>query len=619
MAATTADAPRGAAPARELFRQRMRRPRFASVAAAVSCWLALSAAGPEPAHAVDLFPLDDALSGLAGGAADIVEKGFEFVIGKLFGGISGAISKALVVWLTAVPNFSPRTRIAELRELTTALAFGLAFAVITIAVIRYWVAGLSSSGTGGLEAVEGISRTVGALLLILIWPWLFHNGVAVTNQATAALLGDPRVLNSISGSLTRALAVGVGSNALPGIGWIISIIIALAGAGLTLALVLIKVACNAALALLYVGMPIALVLWPIEETAWLARFAAKALVVVLLVPFIWALCFAVFGAIGAEALGFGDVTKRGLLQDGIVTPVTAIGLLYLCLAIPRQLLRAAAVGPGGAGGATAGVAKTLTLGVATRGLGNAVLGGGAAAGPARGAPDLAGSAGRPDQPRSNGPRANTQPMPALAPATSGAARPPGVPTGANSALLRERRPADIGSTGPAAHSLPPSGERAGRSIVSAGVRLATLPGDRDAIARAHAAARQIAAANDARPAPERQRIASQGVRALSPELRDAVGHIQVAHQSAPARQELFLAQMAAPLEGESRSQYNALTTVMSATPEQRAEALREVLGPPDRGFRRAPARAAARQPSGDRPAAPGGDAVPPPRRPGAGP
>src|SRR3954451_21209298 len=80
-------------------------------------------------------------------------------------------------------------------------------AVATIAVARYWLAGVAGGGSNGFEALEGLARTIGAALFLALWPWLFHTGVELSNLFTRALMGS----GSVSDDSARLLVVSLGA------------------------------------------------------------------------------------------------------------------------------------------------------------------------------------------------------------------------------------------------------------------------------------------------------------------------------------------------------------------------------------------------------------------------
>jgi hypothetical protein len=344
--------PRLAAPAASRALERVRR-----VAPTLLCGLAvlvavslLSAGAPSTAAAaqgglIDHFPdpldaFDAASDAVKGGAVSA----FGAILGALFGGIQANITTALITWLVAIPNFNGGN-IQQLAGTLDAIAFGLLGVVMTFAVVRYWLSGLSSSGAGGAEAVDGFTRTIGAALFILAWPLLFMQGVALSNAATAAVMHSGTLTDDLT-HLFRAAVIA--DFTLGQVGWIINVILALAGTLLLLALVLMKIVLSAATAVLFVAMPIAVILWPISELSWVARTAARGLFVCLLVPLVWVVLFATAAAISVDALSFKG--GGGVLDSAIIKPVTAIALLYLAVTAPKALMKAAMLGASGPGG-----------------------------------------------------------------------------------------------------------------------------------------------------------------------------------------------------------------------------------------------------------------------------
>ena len=68
---------------------------------------------------------------------------------------------------------------------------GLLGAVATISVARYWAAGFAGGGDSGFAALEGLARTVGAALLLAMWPWLFATAVELANLASSDCSARP--------------------------------------------------------------------------------------------------------------------------------------------------------------------------------------------------------------------------------------------------------------------------------------------------------------------------------------------------------------------------------------------------------------------------------------------
>jgi hypothetical protein len=290
---------------------------------------------------------------VTGGLGKAGVEAFGAIIGALFSWPAKLVNRELLAWLVAVPDYAidpsiarpdrQGSNLAELGGTTTVMAFAALGAVGTVSAIRYWAAGLT--GSGGFDALEGLARTVGAALLIVLWPWLFRHSAELANEAGRGLLGSGSVLDDTARVLAAAFAAAVASN-------ILAILVAIIAAVLFLALLVCKIAVSAATALVFVGMPLALMLWPIPELAWIARAAMRAFATVLVIPLAWAVCFATFAAIASDSLALKGASG---FMDALVKPLVAIALLWVTVTLPKTLARLAMFGAlnGGLVGRTA--------------------------------------------------------------------------------------------------------------------------------------------------------------------------------------------------------------------------------------------------------------------------
>jgi hypothetical protein len=325
---------------------------MAALAVALPLAVALGLLAPEPAQA-------SCSMGLSFSISDCADKAAETVIGKtfdmLFGGIQAAVTQAVLTYLTAIPSFAHDGHIQALSDLTTGLAFGALGAVMTISIIRYWLSGLSLSGQGGAEAIEGFTKTVWAALMILAWPWVFDQAIALTNIATSSIMESTSVRNDLK-TMFRDFTI---SHFVPGPSMIISLVAELAGVFALLGLLWMKISLTAGTAFLRIAMPIAIVLWPIEELSWVARTAGKAMSTVVLVPLIWALLFATAAALGIGV--FHVPTDGNNWLDQLVRPLAADAVLISAITIPKNLLKSAYQPGGGSRGGLASIASYLAL------------------------------------------------------------------------------------------------------------------------------------------------------------------------------------------------------------------------------------------------------------------
>jgi hypothetical protein len=314
--------------------------------------LALAAVDPGPARALSpgLPGPSQVVSGLLGGLGNAIGgtvgslavKAFEAIIHTLFAPIAHFINTQLIGWLVAVPDYAPASSHVAATERTVLVMAGAALAAVaTVSIARFWVAGLA--GNGG-SALDGLMRTVGAALLLPLWPWVFHAAVALANQASTGLLG--------SGSVTRdsanLLAIGVGAGVglgFAGAGLFMSIVMAVVASILFLGLLMMKLVLAISTVLVFIGMPIAIVLWPVMP--WVARVLGRAFGVCLAVPLVWSMCFAAAGAM----LNDGLLLKGSSgFFDALLEPLAAIALLWIMLALPTKLAHLAMLGGSSLGG-----------------------------------------------------------------------------------------------------------------------------------------------------------------------------------------------------------------------------------------------------------------------------
>ena len=334
-----------------------RRPLVAAGAFVLVVLLLVSAAAPPAAEANGILGtgisipnpisligsgISSLLGGLGGDIAKLAVGAFEAIIRALFAPIAKFITTQLIGWVITVPNLT-QGNVSRLEQTVEAMGGGLLGAVATISIIRYWAAGFAGGGDSGFAALEGLVRTVGAALFLASWPWLFDTGVHLTNLFTASLMGSAAVVNQTARLLAAGLGAGVALSFTP-IGLFCNIAMAVAASLLFLGLLLLKVVVSASTILVFVGMPLAAVAWPVVP--WVARAAMRAFAVCLLVPVLWALCFAAGGAAMLNAISFNAPSALNTLLQ----PLVAIVLLYVMLKLPVHLARVAMLGAAPLGG-----------------------------------------------------------------------------------------------------------------------------------------------------------------------------------------------------------------------------------------------------------------------------
>ena len=279
---------------------------------------------------------------------------FDAIIKALFAPIAKFITTQLIGWLVAVPYLT-QGNVAALERTVEAMGGGLLAAVATFSTIRYWAAGFAGGGDSGFAALEGLTRTVGAALFLAIWPWLFDTAVSLTNLFTSSLLGSAAVVHDVSHLLAAGLGAGIALNFTP-IGLFLNIAMAVAASLLFLGLLLVKIVVSISTILVFVGMPLAVVAWPVLP--WIARAAMRAFAVCLLVPVMWALCFAGCAAVSLNAISF----NASSVMNTLLQPLVAIVLLWVMLRLPIHLARVAMLGAAPLGGGIASRAVSYAAG-----------------------------------------------------------------------------------------------------------------------------------------------------------------------------------------------------------------------------------------------------------------
>ncbi len=260
---------------------------------------------------------------------DLIGKVFEFFF-KTFFGIEAKVTQQTVQWLLAAPVYTDGSAYADLNQLRSYLegaAWALFTLVFTISAVRYYASGFTSAGS--YEAVEALTRGGVAAGALALYPQVFGSLAIATNYLTYGITHAP----GVGSGLTKVLAGATVSSFTPlGVGTIAAVVAVV----IFLLLIVTKVVLATLLALLFVAAPLAIALWPLPETSWLARTVMQSLFGVLLWPVVWALCFSLFAVIGASALSPG-----GSFGTHLVKPWVSVAALYVSFKAPQLLARQA--------------------------------------------------------------------------------------------------------------------------------------------------------------------------------------------------------------------------------------------------------------------------------------
>lgn len=306
--------------------------RSSTSAAALAVFvLGFALAVPASAEAAVLHatPLGLSLPSIGLDPTNLIGKVFEFFF-KTFFGLQAKVTQEAVDWLIAAPIYTDTSAYGDLNALRANVdvaAWALFTLVFTVSAVRYYASGFTSAGS--YEAVESLTRGGIAAGTLALYPTAFGTLTIATNYLTHGIVHDP----TVGSGLTKVLAgASVGSFTPLGVGSIAAVV----GVVIFLLLVVTKIVLSTLMALLFVSAPLAIALWPLPETAWLARTVLQTFIGVLIWPVVWALCFALFAVIGSAAL-----TPSGSFGSALVKPWVSVAALYVSFKAPQLLARQA--------------------------------------------------------------------------------------------------------------------------------------------------------------------------------------------------------------------------------------------------------------------------------------
>lgn len=283
------------------------------------------------------------------GPASLVKAMFEFLL-KTFFGIEAKVTQRVIDFLVAHPIYSDRARYPELNQLRSYVGAGgwaLLTLTITVASLRYWASGFTASGS--YEAIQGIVRGAAAAGAMVAYPVVFEWLCVAGNLLSHALLQAPGMREGITNLLAAALVTTFTPLGIGAIASVVAVVV-------LVLLMVTKIVLATLLALLFVSGGLAIALWPLPETAWVARTWLQVLLAVLLWPVVWALCFALFAVMGRSAFSF-----KGKFGDELVRPFVTVAALWVAFKAPQLIARQAMLA-GLAPSLGGGLARTMVYG-----------------------------------------------------------------------------------------------------------------------------------------------------------------------------------------------------------------------------------------------------------------
>jgi TrbL/VirB6 plasmid conjugal transfer protein len=311
--------------------RRRRRLLLAALGLILAASVIALALAPQDAHAaIDLSPgFDTPIDFGIPGPDDLVGKVFEFFF-KTFFGIEAKVTRRAVEWLLATPIYTDTAQYGELnrlRDSVSAAGWALLTLMFAIAGVRYFVSGFTSMGS--YEAIESFGRAVVAAGALAVYPEVFGSLLVAANSLTHGITHA----SGVEPGLTKVLSGVTKASFTPlGVGSIAAVI----GVVMLMLLVVTKIVIATLLALLYIAAPLAIGLWPLPETSWMARTWLQSLIGLVLWPVVWGLCFALFAVMGASSF-----TLTGSLGTELVKPWVSVAALFVAFKAPQLLARQA--------------------------------------------------------------------------------------------------------------------------------------------------------------------------------------------------------------------------------------------------------------------------------------
>ena len=268
----------------------------------------------------------------------------------------------LVTWLVALPpvNGGAFPTLTKFANDLTAVGFGILGATFLAGLLMTWAGGLQ-----GATGSAALTRTAVAAGALATYPIVLQSLTTGTNILTAEMIRHPAVRDGLDKAFGEALTVAAVTGGL-------SIGLAIGATVVVLyfvaALFVLKIGLTAAFAVAMLSGGLVWGLYPVQQTAWLARAWVASLTAALVIPIAWACVFAAAALLARDTLVFdGGSNFNNPLGDTLaylVKPFAAVACFWLAYRAPHFLL---------------GLARTSGLGAAV-GRGPAALAGGAARG-----------------------------------------------------------------------------------------------------------------------------------------------------------------------------------------------------------------------------------------------
>ena len=248
----------------------------------------------------------------------------------------------IMEWIVAVPNYAgtvttPSGRtvygfggINALRDLFTWIGVGLLPLTLLYGTTRAML------GERGHVAVP-LARVLGIAAVLVSYPYWWTEAAAMTDTVTHLVLGLPRVADGLHQLMLYAVdGVALG-------GWqLVDLALMAVVAVELLSLIFLKVVIILLGALLYATGPVTIGLVATESGAAIARAWVSAVAMLIALPIVWAVLFAVGALLVGDAGTAGPLiagdSSIGSLLGGVILAVAGAASLWLCLRAAREAM-----------------------------------------------------------------------------------------------------------------------------------------------------------------------------------------------------------------------------------------------------------------------------------------
>src|SRR4051794_18654737 len=193
---------------------RRRLSRRSTVALTTGGLVALSFANPQSAAAVDLFPIDNIVRGVIGGAASFTSDqvagaavaSLLGIVKFLVGDLDHEFGRQMVGFLLGLPDYASPRHVALNRyaDYVQSIAWGLLGLVLVGSALRYWAAGYCTTSAG--DALMAFQRTASAAAGLVVLEPAWHFATVGVNKLTWALMHGPGIGDSLNDVFVGALS-----------------------------------------------------------------------------------------------------------------------------------------------------------------------------------------------------------------------------------------------------------------------------------------------------------------------------------------------------------------------------------------------------------------------------